>query len=340
MPRKEAHVVDTRHCFEKHLDGIYRRTSRAWAFRGDSVEAFRRWQARVRRKVADALQLGAWQRPDLALKRRVQTETDEYRRERVWYQTLPGVTAPACLFIPRGVALPAPAVLCPPGHGGGMNQVVDETPGIYKQYPIELVRRGLVALVPEHLGFGERAGEANSNERSNHPYLYHALNLLGLSQLGLMIHDLTRALDLLQSLPEARPDRIGCCGLSLGGETTLLLSGLDLRVRVAVVSGFLCSYRSSFLAKAHCGCGYTFGLGRCMEHLDLASLIAPRPLLIESATRDPIFPITEARRLARDLGRVYALCGARRDLAQDVFDGEHEFSGAVASDWLVSRLTS
>ena len=339
MPKQTPRPrVDTRRAFEKVLDRLYRRATRQWAFDGDTSADLRRWQRRTRRGLARLLTLDRFEPTPLRLRRRVERRTRDYVLERLWYDTMPGLTVPAYLLRPPAVDVALPAVLCPPGHGEGMNQVVHESPGIYKQYPLELVRRGMVALVPEHLGFGERAGSDGDNRRANHPFLYHALNLLGLSQMGVMVWDLMRALDVLERLPEVDAERIGCYGLSLGGETTLLASAADERIRVSCISGFLCSYQSSFLAEAHCGCGYSFDMVRHLEHVDIATLIAPRPLVIESATRDPIFPIQVARRTVRQLRRVYAMADARDRIAQDVFDGAHEISGAVAPDWLARWL--
>jgi len=59
--------------------------------------------------------------------------------------------------VPARLSEPVPGVLCPPGHGGGMQQLLFEENGIYKRYPLALARRGMVALVPEHIGFGERS---------------------------------------------------------------------------------------------------------------------------------------------------------------------------------------
>jgi len=331
--------MDTRHHFEAYFAALYARHARTWAYRAETPEAFRAWQRTARPGLRRLLTLHQRERVPLNLRREVVEDTAEYTRARLWYDTLPGVTVPAFLLIPKGVTLPAPAVLCPPGHGQGMHQVLDEAPGIYKEYPKALARRGLVCLVPEHLGFGERLGEAGHDRRSSHAYYYLALNLLGESQQGLMVWDLQRALDVLEGLPEVQPRRIGCYGLSLGGETTLLLSAVDRRVRAACISGFVSSYRSSFLDQQHCGCGYSFALCRYLEHIDLCALIAPRPLLLESAIGDPIFPIDAARDVFAELQALYARLGVPEQIAQDVFAGDHEISGAVAYDWLLRQLS-
>ena len=323
--------IDTRKDFRKELARLYDEGSRQWAFRGGDQEALAQWQKETRQRLTELL--GPFPpRVPLELERKVEAETDVYVRERLLYQTMLGIYVPAFLIVPRHAVFPAPGVLCPPGHGGGMNQVVDELGGIYKQYPLELVRRGMVVLVPEHAGFGERCGGESEGD-ATHTYYFQALNLLGRSAMGYLLWDLMRALDLMEQLPEVDANRIGCYGLSLGGEMTLFTTAVDTRIKVACISGFLCSYRSSFLAEQHCGCGYVHGLARYMEHVDIAALMPPRPLLIESATRDPIFPVDVARETCGTLRGVYRLCGAQDRIDQDVFEGEHEISGAKAYAW-------
>jgi len=332
--------MDTRHDFEGYLERLYARHTRELAYPAGEMAAFPRWQRRARRQLLKLLTMAHRERVPLNLRRQVVEETADYTRERLSYDTLPGVTVPAYLLIPKGVKLPAPAVLCPPGHGMGMNQVLDESGGIYHEYPKDLARRGLAALVTEHVGFGERVGEKDNDKHANHPYNYQALNLLGESQQGIFIWDLMRALDVLQGLPEVISSRLGCYGLSLGGETTLLLSAADTRVKVVCVSGFLCSYKSCFLDLAHCGCGYSFGMLRYFEMVDLAALIAPRPLLLESATEDPIFYIDDAKKAFTELQALYASLGVPERVDQEIFVGEHEISGRVAYDWLAEQLNS
>jgi predicted esterase len=71
-----------------------------------------------------------------------------------------------------------------------------------------------------------------------------------------------------------------------------------------------------------------------MDHLDLAGLIAPRPLLIESGTDDPIFPVAAARREHELLATLYQLLGASDRLEHDVFEGGHRWHGDRAYPFL------
>ncbi len=74
---------------------------------------------------------------------------------------------------------------------------------------------------------------------------------------------------------------------------------------------------------------------------DVAALIAPRPLLIETARQDGLngpramdnvfeqYAITE---------QAYKLLAAPERLAHDTFDGGHVWHGTVAFDWLARWL--
>ena len=69
------------------------------------------------------------------------------------------------------------------------------------------------------------------------------------------------------------------------------------------------------------------GLGLLADNDDIACLIAPRPLLIQSGTRDPIFPIAATRAALVKLRRCYRLLGAGDALEADLFPGVHSFHG-------------
>jgi predicted esterase len=118
-------------------------------------------------------------------------------------------------------------------------------------------------------------------------------------------------------------------GFSGGGMNTLYSAALDSRVSVAVISAYFNSY-SFFKLAIHCECNYLPGVTRYFEMSDVASLIAPRPLLVVSGTEDPIFPVAVTRSAARDVGRAYDLLDAEDRLETDIFEGGHRFNGDKA----------
>lgn len=308
-------------------------------FQATSRAEWATWRARLRAKLWELL--GSWGDEErVALNPRVVEvqEEDVYRREKLVYNTAPGITAVAYLLIPKGPALPRPAVLCPPGHGAGKEAVAQK--GTPQDYGVRYAEAGFVALAPEHIGFGERQELDRGDPQKGYRLTNLKLQLLGRTIIGLRLWDLQRALDLLQSRPEVLPDRIGCAGLSLGGEMTLYLAALDERVRVAVISGFLNTFRHTFFAVEHCNCGYVPGILSYAEMGDIAALIAPRPLLVEAGKRDAGFPLegaVEGYAIAR---RAYELLGMPERCDIEVFDGGHAFSGRKSLPWMEHWLAS
>ena len=72
-----------------------------------------------------------------------------------------------------------------------------------------------------------------------------------------------------------------------------------------------------------------------IEHLDVASLIAPRALLAENGVDDIIFPVDAARATVASLRRVYEALGAPAGAVEhDVFDGGHQWHGTEESAFL------
>ena len=115
---------------------------------------------------------------------------------------------------------------------------------------------------------------------------------------------------------------------------------MDNRIRATVISGYFCTFRESILAMGHCNCNYVPGLSEFGEMYDLAGLIAPRPMLVESANRDPIFPRTAVRKSVAEARKIYRLFDAEQSLQTDYFEGRHQISGRLAYDFLWDKLAT
>ena len=161
----------------------------------------------------------------------------------------------------------------------------------------------------------------------------------GLSMTGIRVWDAMRMIDFLQSRPEVDGDRIGMVGISGGGLVTQFTAALDDRIKAACVSGYLNRYEACILAIHHCIDNYVPGLGRVANDDDIACLIAPRPLLVQSGTRDPIFPIAATRVALAKLRRCYRLVGAADRLEADLFPGVHCFHGPPVWPFFDRHLT-
>jgi hypothetical protein len=156
--------------------------------------------------------------------------------------------------------------------------------------------------------------------------------------------DLIVLLDYIQTRAETQGHPMGCIGLSGGGLQTLWLAALDERVACAVISGYFYGVEDSLLHLAgNCDCNYIPHMWEMADMGDVAALIAPRPLLIESARQDSLngprgidnvleqYAITE---------RAYALLESPERLALDTFDGGHVWHGTLSMAWLDRWLRS
>lgn len=264
---------------------------------------------------------------------------DGYLRRRVVFDTELAMSVPAYLLVPdaRVDGPPGPAVLAVHGHGPGKDAicaVVDHEHGAYAH---QLAQAGFVVLAPDLRCFGER-----SDPQWDEPAKYEcdwnlvAATMAGRSPLAQNLLDMRRALDVLAAEPTVDGDRMGAAGLSYGGTITLFLAAIDPRVRAAVVSGYLSSWRAAHTVPWNmCGSQVLPGMLGEIEHIDVAAAIAPRPLLVESGTDDVIFPVDAARATVAQLRRVYAVLGAPADaLVHDVFAGDHRWHGAHAIEFL------
>lgn len=102
-----------------------------------------------------------------------------------------------------------------------------------------------------------------------------------------VLADAAQAVSALATLDVVDEGRIGVIGHSLGGNTTLFHAALDERVRFACASGAACTYRRKMVS----GTGIELaevitGIRQVADIDDIAGLVAPRPLLLLSASED------------------------------------------------------
>lgn len=85
----------------------------------------------------------------------------------------------------------------------------------------------------------------------------------------------------------------------------------------------------------HCACNFVPGLAAFGEMYDLAGLVAPRPLLVEAGSRDPIFPIAAVRYAVNRARELYRVFDDRSVYPlTDLFEGRHRINGVEAARFL------
>ena len=148
-----------------------------------------------------------------------------------------------------------------------------------------------------------------------------------------------RTIDYIDTRSELDSNRVGCMGISGGGTATLFSAALEPRIRAAMVSGYLNTFRDSIGSLAHCVDNYVPGILNWAEMYDVAGLIAPRPLFVESGEKDDIFPIHASVESFNKVREIYAVFGATDRIEHEVFPGEHSFWGKRGLPFLARHLT-
>jgi len=238
---------------------------------------------------------------------------DDYSVAKVYFESLPGFFVTGNLYTPAGPG-PFPAVLLPHGHwtyGRLENTEISSVPGS----AISLARQGFVAFTYDMVGYDD-------SRQLTHTFGGKRESLWGLSLAGLQLWNGIRSLDFLQSRPEVDGERIGCAGASGGGTQTFLLAAVDERVKVAVPVNMI-----SLHMQGGCLCENPPGLRLDTNNVELAATIAPRPLLMISATGD--WTAETPRVEYPEMRRLYALRGAEDRLHSVQVDAEHNYNRAT-----------
>ncbi len=359
-----------------HIDTYYedelafrerlKREGRSAAFKGTTPEDFETWQVATRVRLFDLLGLSIMDRVSIEARKldRVQIAGGIVRTHAM-LQVERDVWMPFYLLEPQSPKLDACGrkccYICPHGHQGagaasvagvaGVPAVDDAVRKFNYDYGLRLARMGYVTVCPDARGWGYRRDWKGQGDDENSFLRGTCLNQarmaepLGLTVAGLNAWDNMRLIDYLEARGDIAMDDLGCFGFSGGGYMTLYLAALDPRVCKTFVSGYLYGVDDSLLhLNGNCSCNYTPGLWRLLDMGDIASLIAPRPLLVQSCEEDHLNGsrglknVDEQLEIVRD---AYKLLGRRDGLRHEVCPGEHHLGVThLAEDieWLDSHV--
>jgi dienelactone hydrolase len=271
--------------------------------------------------------------PAAPLETLASSEHGAFQRKLVSYPSEDGRPIPAYLMIPSGEG-PFPAVVVHHQHNSQYHLGKSEPAGLagdeLQAFGPALARRGVVVLAPDSICFEDRrrrrSGREPAAEDPRQHYNEFAYRLVSGDLLARkVLADSALAVSTLAALDGVRADRLGMLGHSYGGNTVLFHAPLDERVRFACASGSACSYRARMAAETGIELAQVIpGFAQRFDIEDLVRCMAPRPLLLASATGDPYSQdadaITDAARPTFDeLGASSALEHLRAD-------GEHELT--------------
>jgi dienelactone hydrolase len=335
------------------------KAERSLEFRARTKTEAIRWQQELRGTLT-GLMGGFPERCALTPRVFERKDFGRYIRETVIFRSRPGLDVFAYWLLPAETSedrekgpRKLPCVICLPGHGRGVDSIVGLDAkgkmrpwGAWGEYQndfaLQCVAAGYAVLAVEQMGFGHRRDEAavaRGPEASSCQPAAGAALLLGQTMAAWRVWDAMRAVDYALTRAEADPGRIAVMGISGGGMSALFTAALDERIRAAVVSGYGNSFRDSILSLSHCIDNYIPGILRVAEMSDVAGLITPRALFLESGTEDPLFPVKASRAAFREIRHVYEVFDELKAVGMEVFEGDHRFYGRKAFEFLRRTFT-
>ncbi|HOA51837.1 MAG TPA: alpha/beta hydrolase family protein [Thermogutta sp.] len=291
------------------------------------IKTLEDWQARCeeyRRQLREMLGLDPWpKKTDLKATITGMLERDDFRVEKLHFQSMPGLYVTANLYLPKNITKPVPAVLYLCGHAQvKIDNVSYGNKAHYHFHAVWFARHGYACLVLDSLQLGEIEGIHHGTYR----YGMWWWNNRGYTPAGVEAWNCVRALDYLQSRPEIDGERIGVTGRSGGGAYSWWIAAIDPRIKAAVPVAGITDLQNHVIdgcVEGHCDCMYIVNTYR-WDYPMVAALVAPRPLLIDNGDHDPIFPEDGVRRVYEQARKIYQLYGAEDKIAIFITTAGHD----------------
>lgn len=253
---------------------------------------------------------------------------EDYSVEKVYFEARPGLLVTGNLYRPRQ-GEKVPAVICPHGHwenGRLENSERGSVPGRC----ITLARMGAVVFSYDMVGYVD-------NMQFPHNWGGDEEKLWGLHPFAVQLWTSIRAIDFVQSLPEVDPERIGCTGASGGGTQTFAVAAVDPRIKVAAPVNMISS-----TMQGGCLCENAPIIRMANSNMEIGALMAPRPLLMVSATGDWTTETPHVEFPA--IHSIYALYGAENQVMNVHIHADHNYNQASREamyrffdHWLLGR---
>ena len=307
-----------------------------------SKDAFLSWQNKAKKKLRELLALDSIPSitPSPILIESIEVE-EGIIREKWVLETAPDLFMPFYVLIPSTENENTPVYITAPGHlGGGKdalvgikdNPLVKEKIDFYGyDYALYLAHAGFVSIAFDPVGFGERREKGKEGDEnillSSCYEISHMAESLGLTLCGLLVHEIVALIDMLSCWK--RWGEIRCLGFSGGGLQTLYAAAIDERINLSFISGYYYGFYDSLLKlNSNCSCNYIPSLYLYFDIADIAALIAPRALIIQSGKDDHLAGergIVNVLEPMKELKSVYSLFGKENRLYHQIVPGPHHF---------------
>ena len=277
----------------------------------DSLEDWEAYAAKLRKRILISCGLLPLpERTSLNAQITDRVEHEDYSVEKVRFEARPGFLVTGNLYRPVGKG-PFPGVVCPHGHWE-RGRIESGERGSVPGRCITLARMGIVAFSYDMIGY-------NDSLQFKHNWGGDLEKLWGIHPFAMQLWSSIRAVDFIEGLPDVDPERIGCTGASGGGTQTFALMAIDPRIKVAApVNMISCSMQGGCL----CENAPILRLGN--SNMEIGALMAPRPLLMVSATGDWTRETPRVEFPA--IRSIYKLYGAEDKIESVQVDANHNYN--------------
>ena len=204
----------------------------------------------------------------------------------------------------------------------------------------ELAKRGYVVFATDALGWGDRAGMSYEAQQA---LAANFINL-GSSMAGLMALEDARAAEFVASLPEVNKKQVAAVGFSMGAFRAWQAAALTEAVTATVAVNWMATTDGLMVTgnnQLRGGSAWTMihpGMQRYLDYPDVASLAAPKPMLMFAGEKDTLFPLDSVNAAFGKMGKVWGAWNAADKFETKIWpDGKHVFEQAqqeYAYAWL------
>ena len=302
--------------------------------RYDGKEDFSLWQTRARAKLAELLGMDNLNKSaDNKFAIEYVKDEGEYTEYRFTLESEEGYSFPSVMRVPKGVKSPMPLAVCLQGHSTGMHislgkpifeRDVASISGGDRDFVVRAIKEGYAAIAVEQRNFGECGSRPDGLPACHVSSMSAIIN--GRTTIAERVLDVMTVIDAaIEHFDFIDKDNIVCMGNSGGGTATFYAAAMDERIKLAMPSCAVCTYKHSIAAMEHCVCNFIPNIARYFDMGDIAGLIAPRALVVVNGRLDNIFPDEGVRETYGIIESLYRAAGAEDNCALVTGDEGHRF---------------
>lgn len=300
----------------------------SFAYNGDLAT----WQPAAKQKLRELLGMEKFTLCDSDLQIEYEQKIEGATEIRFTFQSEEGYRVPCHLLLPDGIEKP-PVMVCMQGHSMGMHISLakvkfdcdkEDIETGDRDFCIRAVKEGFAAVAIEMRNFGE----LSCNNYNPQCYESAVTNfLMGRTTVGERVWDFARLLDVLENNFADRLDTdcICCMGNSGGGTATAYIAAIEDRVKLAMPSCAMCTYKDSIGAMNHCACNYVPHIAEYFDMGDLLAMAYPKYFVQVNGITDNIFPIEAAKKVFADGKKAYEDMGKADRVAHVIGNEGHRF---------------